>query len=125
MESEEILLALGTLVCGARGFICRGSTTAGYRRRLPHLHPDGNFLFLTWRLWGSLPVKRDSLDYPTPGYAFAAFDRILDRQTTGPLWRENASIAELVPKRNFEWGEREALLSALWPGLSCRNMLIC
>ncbi len=26
-----------------------------YRRRLPHIHPCDSLLFLTWRLWGSLP----------------------------------------------------------------------
>src|ERR1039457_6313812 len=29
---------------------------AEYRRRLPHFHPDGEYLFVTWRLHGSLPV---------------------------------------------------------------------
>ena len=27
-----------------------------YRRNLPHWHPEGNVIFLTWRLFGSLPA---------------------------------------------------------------------
>ncbi len=26
-----------------------------YSRNLPHWHPDGKTIFLTWRLFGSLP----------------------------------------------------------------------
>ncbi len=28
-----------------------------YRRNLPHWHPEGAVLFLTWRLCGSLPAS--------------------------------------------------------------------
>jgi len=33
---------------------------AEYRRRLPHFQPDGEYLFVTWRLHGSLPAARES-----------------------------------------------------------------
>ena len=26
-----------------------------YRRNLPHWHPEGKAIFVTWRLFGSLP----------------------------------------------------------------------
>ena len=67
-----------------------------YRRRLPHDHPDDAYLFLTWRLGGSLPAKADAILYATPGQVFAAQDRVLDRRTSGPLWLKEPRIAELV-----------------------------
>ena len=67
-----------------------------YRRRLPHYHPDDAYLFLTWRLFGSLPAKADTVLYATPGHAFAAQDRALDRCTSAPLWLKDPRIADLV-----------------------------
>jgi putative transposase len=67
-----------------------------YRRRLPHFQPDDCYLFLTWRLWGSLPAKADSIIYATPGHAFIAQDRVLDRRTSGPLWLKDHRIANQV-----------------------------
>jgi len=67
-----------------------------YRRRLPHYHPDDAYLFLTWRLFGSLPAKADSLLYATPGQAFAAQDRVLGRRASGPLWLKDPQVADLV-----------------------------
>ena len=34
--------------------------------------------------------------YRTPGHAFAAHDRVLDRRATGPLWLKDPPIADLV-----------------------------
>jgi putative transposase len=70
---------------------------ADYRRRLPHLHPDQAYLFLTWRLWGSPPPKVDGPSYATPGQTFAAQDRALDKQS-GFLWLKDPSIAEMVAR---------------------------
>src|SRR5258708_2591146 len=67
-----------------------------YRRRLPHFHPDDAYLFLTWRLWGTLPSKPSARPYPTPGHAFVAADRALHRDRSGPLWLSQPGIARLV-----------------------------
>jgi putative transposase len=67
-----------------------------YQRKLPHFHPDDTWLFLTWRLKGSMPAKPDSIIYSTPGHAFVAQDRILDRGSTGPRWLHDPRIADLV-----------------------------
>ena len=67
----------------------------GYRRRLPHFHRDGAYLFLTWRLWRSLR-KPSPRFYPTPGHAFVAADRLLHRDRSGPLWLSQPRIARLV-----------------------------
>ena len=67
-----------------------------YQRRLPHFHPDGAYLFLTWRLWGSLLSQADSRVYPTPGHAFVAQDRTMDRCASGSRWLSHPPIADVV-----------------------------
>src|ERR1017187_8399336 len=67
-----------------------------YRRRLPHFQPGDAYLFVTWRLWGSLPANRQKATYPTPGHAFVATDHTLDRRGSGPLWLKDARIAVLI-----------------------------
>ena len=67
-----------------------------YRRRLPHFHPDGAYLFLTWRLWRSLPAKPEISERLTPGHAFLAHDRLLHHSTRGFRWLQEPRIAELV-----------------------------
>jgi putative transposase len=71
-------------------------TMPDYRRRLPHFHPDDAGLFVTWRLWGSLPAGVDTTACATHGYAFAACDRVLDRPASGPLWLKDPRIADVV-----------------------------
>ena len=68
---------------------------AEYRRRLPHFHPDGEHLFMTWRLYGSLPVVPPSVICATPGHAFAVEDRALARRH-GRLWLSDARVARQV-----------------------------
>ena len=68
-----------------------------YRRRLPHFHPNGSYVFLTWRLWGSLPrgTEKSAL-HLTPGQAYAAADHSLDRLASGPLWLKDRRVGNLV-----------------------------
>jgi putative DNA methylase len=70
--------------------------TTFYRRRLPHLQAIGQPLFLTWRLYGSLPPNRIFPAGPTPGKAFLALDSLLDRATSGPLYLGMPEIAKLT-----------------------------
>ena len=68
-----------------------------YRRRLPHWHPIGQPLFLTWRLHGSLPPNRSFPDASlTSRKAFVAMDRLLDHARTGPLYLRQPRIAQLI-----------------------------
>ena len=67
-----------------------------YRRRLPHFQPDHVHIFLTWRLFGSLPAIHAKGSYPTPGHAFVAADRALDHPGSGPQWLRDPRIAGLV-----------------------------
>jgi REP element-mobilizing transposase RayT len=68
-----------------------------HQRRLPHWRPDGEILFITWRLHGSLPPHR----YVPPqgltsGQAFVWMDRVLDEARCGPTWLRQEDIARLV-----------------------------
>jgi REP element-mobilizing transposase RayT len=87
-----------------------------YRRRLPHWHPEREDIFLTWRLFGSLPadVSRDisKLDPSRHGERFRAIDRRLDQCSEGPLWLKDPRIAaQLVGA--IEKGEHELRAYAL------------
>jgi len=66
-------------------------------RRLPHLYAIGQPLFVTFRLYGSLPVNRP---FPfanlTSGEAFVAMDRLLDQARSGPMFLRQPDIAQLV-----------------------------
>jgi putative transposase len=89
-----------------------------YHRNLPHWHPPGRSIFLTWRLYGSLPqnvinqlrmsrhqlskrktvnagwtTDKQVLEYKR---LFAKLDAILDKAATGPLWLKQTEIAALV-----------------------------
>ncbi|MDQ6708626.1 MAG: hypothetical protein M3Z85_21920, partial [Acidobacteriota bacterium] len=52
-----------------RRFHLPGPTMPEYRGRLPHIHPNDAYLFLTGTMWGSLPAKANSTGDRTPGYA--------------------------------------------------------
>ena len=61
-----------------------------YERHLPHWQPQGAALFVTWRLFGSLPK-----DTPRGG-KFAVVDRQLDLAATGPRWLADQRVAQGV-----------------------------
>jgi putative transposase len=68
---------------------------ADYRRRLLHCHPQGAYLFITWRLEGSLSVPIPDVIYATPGHRFAAEDRALVH-AQGPRWLEDTRVASRI-----------------------------
>jgi len=76
-----------------------------YRRNLPHWHPEGQAVFLTWRLYGSLPaaVARAACTAKngcatnakdSPGKRFKLLDAALDSATFGPRWLADPEIAD-------------------------------
>ena len=70
---------------------------AFYRRRLPHWHPSGVALFVTFRLAGSLPRHRAFRDGDTSdGQAFVAMDRLLDTARSGPMYLRRVEAARVV-----------------------------
>ncbi len=78
---------------------------AFYRRNLPHWHPEGQAIFLTWRLYGSLPaaVMRAARtarngcateDEDSAGKRFKLLDEALDSANFGPRWLADPEIAD-------------------------------
>ena len=81
-----------------------------YRRNLPHWQPEGTSIFLTWRLFGSLPgAKCGPVQTPpqTEGQRFRMLDRQLDLASSGPTWLKDPQVAECVVHTLFlaekEW----------------------
>jgi len=64
-----------------------------YRRNLPHWHPQGATVFVTWRLAGTLPMLDLSCQ---DGRMFVHRDRLLDYATQGPTWLREPQVAERV-----------------------------
>ena len=70
-----------------------------YRRQLPHCDAVGKPLFITFRLYGSLPPGRAfPNDRLTSGKAFVAMDHLLDSADQGPRFLERPDIAGMVMK---------------------------
>jgi REP element-mobilizing transposase RayT len=90
-----------------------------YRRNLPHIQPPGATLFVTTRLYGSLPIEmlqywqkeakaRERLlaSLPPDEQAerryleerrfFGRYDAELDRAATGPTWLRDPAVASAV-----------------------------
>jgi len=83
------------------------------QRRLPHIHAAGQPLFVTFRLHGSLPSSRHfSSETLTSGHAFVHFDRLLERQSAGPLYLQMPDIARLVAASILAGAERDYILHA-------------
>src|SRR5271169_6474793 len=71
-----------------------------YRRRLPHWQPEGVPIFVTWRLYGSLPVGKVS-ESLTQGERFLLIDRQLDSATSGPMFLKDPQVAAAVVETLF------------------------
>jgi putative transposase len=70
-----------------------------YERNLPHWYPKGRSIFVTWRLYGSLPqsfVQQQGIKNLKPGDQFLNFDRHLDEAKEGPLWLKDPQVAESI-----------------------------
>lgn len=106
-----------------------------YRRNLPHMHPPGATLFVTFRLAGSLPTsvlmelqaetqrlqaeierepdpaKRSSRAYLEHRRFFGRWDRALD-EGSGPDWLRSPAVAVLlVDSLHFHDGTRYELIA--------------
>ena len=78
---------------------CIMRTMTYYERNLPHWHPDGRKIFLTWRLYGSLPddviASLHKSDAPA-SKKFLRAERFLDQSEFGPLWLREPQVASAV-----------------------------
>jgi putative transposase len=81
-----------------------------YVRHLPHWDPGERTIFLTWRLYGSLPAdviaQLQRQRSTSAGKDFLKADRALDKARAGPLWLNEPSIASCVVATLYR-GERE------------------
>src|SRR5262249_6569856 len=66
------------------------------RRRLPHLYVIGEPLFVTFRLYNSLPPKRDFPACLPSGKVFVCMDRLLDEERAGPTYLRIPAVANVV-----------------------------
>lgn len=100
-----------------------------YRRNLPHVHPDGYPLFITFRLAESLPIEilinlnkeRESELNSASNTSelndiekrhFGRCDDWLDRCTSGPRWLEDGKIAGIVAEKISDLGNSRYKLFA-------------
>jgi len=89
-----------------------------YRRNLPHIHPEGVPLFITFRLADSIPMeilaklkaqrehelnskpnRTPSERYNIEKRYFGRYDAWLDRCASGPRWLENENLATIVSNK--------------------------
>src|SRR5690242_8298611 len=96
---------------------------AFYRRNLPHWHPEGKAIFITWRLYKALPAAlvkklrgptKNTATQPAgvspeevPRNKFLQLDSSLDSAKSGPVWLldpEFADYAEYPIHRGAELG---------------------
>jgi type I restriction enzyme R subunit/putative DNA methylase len=64
---------------------------------LPHVYPEGRWLFVTWILHGSVPAWRfGPPPKTTSGEAFARVDAYLDTRRSGPMFLAQEAIAEIM-----------------------------
>ena len=74
-------------------------TMTYYERNLPHWHPPGRAVFVTWRLAGTLPqallakLKRSTAP---ANQKFFTVDSVLDAASCGARWLAHAEVAEAV-----------------------------
>ena len=79
------------------GRLANYSDVTLYLRRLPHDYETEQPVFLTWRLYDSLPPHR-----PFPpaalnsGQAFAAMDRLLDEARSGAFYLRQPAVADMI-----------------------------
>jgi len=74
-------------------------------RRLPHIYPEGRWIFLTWNLQGALRPSQFQPPGKAPsGEAFVLMDRELDKASMGPTFLRQEAIASLIEKSLY-WGE--------------------
>ncbi|HSS22431.1 MAG TPA: transposase [Pyrinomonadaceae bacterium] len=82
-----------------------------YRRHLPHWQRPDSPLFITWRLFGSLPRRTllKSRGEQNSGKKFVLLDRELDRASYGPTWLKDPRLAERVVEILQEAAEQNKL----------------
>src|SRR5882672_2892179 len=103
-----------------------------YRRNLPHWHPEGKSIFITWRPFGSLPASLFKKNRTArngcattapepedfPGKKFLELDAALDSAKRGPCWLaapEFAAFAEYPILHGADLGRYQLHAYAVMP----------
>lgn len=103
--------------------------TVYYRRNLPHIHPEGYPLFITFNLADSLPAEvvaelkaqrerelqsanNAGERYKIQKKYFSRYDAWLDRCEHGPRWLESENIAQIVADEIHSKADRQYRLMA-------------
>ncbi len=81
-----------------------------YERNMPHWHPEGKAIFVTWCLQGSW--RRHRSTETDPRKAFAEMDRELDKAAYGPSWLKITEVGTAVEDA-LHFGERQLKLYSL------------
>jgi hypothetical protein len=84
-----------------------------YERNLPHWHPDGAAIFLTWRLHGSYDKFRVYKMSTELGIRFAELDREFDRAPSWADLAQNSRDRALRARGPHLWGKAAEALCAL------------
>src|SRR5271165_6246118 len=88
-----------------------------YERRLPHFEVVGQPLFVTFRLYDSLPANRIFIpEALTSGKAFVQMDRLLDQAQAGPRHLSIPEIAAIVVKAIRDGDQRFGRSTAFFRG---------
>ena len=83
------------------------------RRRLPHRYGVGEPIFITFRLYGSLPPGREFRGGRLEsGKAFVCMDRLLEEYRSGPTYLRLAAIAQILADRIRQGADRDYELHA-------------
>jgi putative transposase len=76
------------------------------RRRLPHVYSPGQWLFITFCLYGAIPPARQQPPHKLEsGLAFAWMDRYLDTIRSGPMFLARDVVARVVLDSLITGGE--------------------
>lgn len=106
------------MTCSLRFLLTRMRNQFFYKRNLPHWFPRGATIFVTWRLFGSLPescvqqlkllrsqlrsqpipANTDPIDWEVRNrkLLFGVFNSMLDKISCGPTWLKLPEIATIV-----------------------------
>jgi REP element-mobilizing transposase RayT len=77
----------------------------------PHWQKADSAMFITWRLYGSLPRKAiaSSFNETNPGKRFLLLDRELDQARFGPTWLKDDRVAKTVVDSLYNGAEKPGL----------------
>lgn len=74
-----------------------------YERRLPHWHPTGKDIFLTWRLYGTLPPNRFPPDGPKQRPSLRMGRSLPRQRSLAAGWRPHIAASPMWANAPSKW----------------------